>query len=108
MHTSGCRVGIGSVAAMEEVMEIVSAEEMLCGPRNTASCNSTLLDEDSSRTGHNNWKLMVSRKSLTHENIEIKLMSSNGESEAKIKSKKHRIKRSAHKDRTLLPKASVK
>jgi len=69
MHTSGCRVGIGSgsVAAMEEVMEIVSAEEMLCGPRNTASCNSTLLDEDSSRTGHNNWKLMVSRKSLTHE-----------------------------------------
>ncbi len=71
MHTSGCTDGIGSLAAMEEMMEMVSAEEMLCGPTNTASCNSTLLDKDSSRTGHNKLKLIVSRTS-THENIAIK------------------------------------
>jgi|LakMenE01Jun11ns_1017448.scaffolds.fasta_scaffold6446279_1 hypothetical protein len=49
---------------MEEEMEMVSAEEMLWGPTN----NSTLLDDDSSRTGHNKLKLIVSRTSK-HDNI---------------------------------------
>jgi hypothetical protein len=42
---------MGSVAAMDEMMEIVSEEEMLGGPTKAPSPNSRLLEEDSSKTG---------------------------------------------------------
>jgi len=39
---------------MDEVMEIVSAEEMLSGPTEAPSSIMRVLQEDSSRTGVNN------------------------------------------------------
>jgi hypothetical protein len=64
---------MGSIAAMEEVTEMVSEEEM-CSPTEASSSISTLLLEDSSRTtGVNNWKVMVApRFSATHEKMQFK------------------------------------
>ncbi len=57
--TSGWTEGLPSIAAMEELTEMVSAEEMLCVE--DSSSISTLLQVDSSTmTGVNTWKVMVS------------------------------------------------